>query len=85
MASEDGSAIETVRQTFAYPSSRALTYALDAMFASSIHELRQSPVEWHRRGLLHPDEVEALVHHRLLQNVPAEPSYSDFFRASYGV
>ncbi len=49
------------------------TTYLGPVSTSPIHELRQLPVEWHRRGLLHPDEVEVLVHHRLLQNVQQSP------------
>lgn len=38
------------------------------------------PAEWHRRGLRHPDEIEALVHERTRGSVPPEPTYGDFFR-----
>ena len=48
----------------------------------TIGELRQQPTEWHRRGMRHPDEITTMVHARLLQNVPAEPTYSDFFTAA---
>ncbi len=43
------------------------------------HELRASPAEWHRRGMLHPADVEALVHRRLAENLPHDPVYADFF------
>jgi hypothetical protein len=48
----------------------------------TLSELRSQPIEWHRRGMSHPNEVELMVHHRLLDNVPPEPSYGDFFRAA---
>ncbi|KTR08786.1 hypothetical protein [Curtobacterium luteum] len=35
--------------------------------------------EWHRRGMLHPADIEALVHRRLVENLPHEPVYADFF------
>ncbi|MCM3522199.1 MULTISPECIES: hypothetical protein [unclassified Curtobacterium] len=48
----------------------------------SLSELRSQPAEWHRQGMWHPTEIEMMVHHRLLENVPAEPSYGDFFRTT---
>ena len=42
----------------------------------------QRPVEqWHRRGMLHPDEIAAIVHQRLAENIPVDPTYGDFFGA----
>lgn len=45
--------------------------------------LRQHPVEWRRRGLTPPGEIEAMVAARIgepaLARVPSDPSYSDFF------
>lgn len=35
--------------------------------------------EWHRRGMLHPADIEALVHRRLAENLPHDPVYADFF------
>ncbi|MCC8906358.1 hypothetical protein [Curtobacterium sp. GD1] len=49
------------------------------MTPPSIDELRQWPEEWHRRGMRHPDDVDALVHRRLIEDLPDEPVYSDFF------
>ncbi|MDM7891624.1 hypothetical protein [Curtobacterium caseinilyticum] len=46
-----------------------------------LRELQRHPHEWHRRGLRHPDEIDALVHHRTHGDVPPEPTYGDFFRA----
>ncbi|GAA3335194.1 hypothetical protein LQK89_07090 [Curtobacterium sp. C1] len=46
-----------------------------------LSELQRHPHEWHRRGMRHPDEIDALVHHRTIGDVPQEPSYGDFFRA----
>ncbi|WP_439689858.1 hypothetical protein ACRQ4C_01820 [Curtobacterium sp. SP.BCp] len=40
-----------------------------------VHDRR----EWHRRGMLHPADVEALVHRRLAENLPHDPVYADFF------
>lgn len=42
-------------------------------------DLRQHPEEWHRRGMLHPDDVAALVRRRLAEPVATDPMYSDFF------
>ncbi|WIB01599.1 hypothetical protein [Curtobacterium sp. MCBA15_012] len=47
----------------------------------TLSELRTRPSEWHRRGMSHPDELQAMVHRRLLEDVPTEPTYSDFFTA----
>lgn len=44
-----------------------------------LSDLHEEPREWHQRGLRHPDEIASLVHARLLENVPADPSYRDFF------
>lgn len=35
--------------------------------------------EWQRRGMLHPADIEALVHRRLAENLPHDPVYADFF------
>jgi hypothetical protein len=48
---------------------------------SRLSDLHEEPGEWHRRGLRHPDEIASLVHTRLLENVPADPAYRDFFSA----
>lgn len=49
----------------------------------SLDTLRQRPVEWRRRGLTPPSELNAIVAARLdgpgSTFVPAEPSYADFF------
>ncbi|WP_171898690.1 hypothetical protein [Curtobacterium sp. UCD-KPL2560] len=49
---------------------------------SDLGALQRDPHEWHRRGMRHPDEIEALVHHRTLGDVPRDPSYGDFFRVA---
>ncbi|QCR43301.1 hypothetical protein C1N91_06830 [Curtobacterium sp. SGAir0471] len=46
-----------------------------------LSDLHDEPREWHQRGLRHPDEIASLVHTRLLENVPADPAYRDFFSA----
>lgn len=53
-----------------------------------LQQLRRMPSEWHRRGMTSPDEIDALVAHRLGEDYPAaggnamaEPSYADFFTA----
>ena len=48
----------------------------------SLIDLRQQPTEWHRRGLSHPDEIQAMVHRRTIGVVPVEPTYADFFQAA---
>jgi hypothetical protein len=48
----------------------------------SMTDLRQQPTEWHRRGLSHPDEIQAMVRRRTSDAVPDEPSYADFFQAA---
>lgn len=45
----------------------------------SLHDLRRQPDEWHRRGLSHPDEIDAMVSRRTSGSTPAEPTYADFF------
>jgi hypothetical protein len=47
-----------------------------------LSELRARSVEWHRRGISHPDEIGAMVHQRVHGNLPPEPSYGNFFRAA---
>ncbi|WP_182066339.1 hypothetical protein [Curtobacterium sp. ME12] len=52
----------------------------------NVHQLRQIPTEWHRRGMSSPAEIDALVNERLGQPrlatvAPSGPSYADFFRA----
>ncbi|RDH96450.1 hypothetical protein DEU32_10962 [Curtobacterium sp. AG1037] len=42
---------------------------------------RSQAVEWHRRGMSHPDEIAAMVLRRLHEDVPVEPTYGDFFVA----
>lgn len=42
---------------------------------------RSQPVEWHRRGMSHPDEIAAMVLRRLHEDAPVEPTYGDFFVA----
>ncbi|WP_439689798.1 hypothetical protein ACRQ4C_01480 [Curtobacterium sp. SP.BCp] len=51
-----------------------------------LHQLRQNPTEWHRRGMTAPAEIDVLVANRLQENYPTiaaagEPSYADFFTA----
>lgn len=50
------------------------------MSTNHVADLRSRPDEWHRRGLRHPDEIDALVHTRIHGSIPPEPSYDDFFR-----
>lgn len=45
----------------------------------TLSDLHDEPGEWHRRGMRHPDEIASLVHARILADLPAEPSYRDFF------
>lgn len=45
----------------------------------SLHELRLQADEWNRRGLSHPDEIDAMVSRRTAGSTPAEPTYADFF------
>lgn len=51
----------------------------------SLDTLRRNPTEWHRRGLTHPAEIDAMVAARIDDAaralVPANPSYADFFVA----
>lgn len=42
---------------------------------------RSQAVEWHRRGMRHPDEIAAMVLRRIDEDVPVEPTYGDFFVA----
>jgi hypothetical protein len=44
-----------------------------------VDELRERPEEWHRRGMRHPDDIAALVHERLTEDLPDDPAYRDFF------
>ncbi|WIE83220.1 hypothetical protein [Curtobacterium sp. MCPF17_021] len=44
--------------------------------------LRSEPVEWRRRGLTPPAELDAIIARRLagaVRGVPADPTYADFF------
>jgi hypothetical protein len=52
------------------------------MIGHTLSELRTRPVEWHRRGMSHPAEIEAMVHERTHGQVPSEPAYGDFFRST---
>jgi hypothetical protein len=49
----------------------------------SLDVLRRHPVEWRRRGLTPPSELDALVAARIAgyerSAAPAEPAYADFF------
>jgi len=49
----------------------------------SLDVLRRHPVEWRRRGLTPPSELDALVAARVAgyerSAAPAEPAYADFF------
>ncbi|WP_181433453.1 hypothetical protein [Curtobacterium sp. MCPF17_031] len=44
----------------------------------SLHEQRLQAGEWHRRGLSHPDEIDAMVARRTAGSTPAELTYADF-------
>ena len=51
----------------------------------AMDELRAQPLEWRRRGLTTPTELEALITRRLsgvVRGVPADPTYADFFVAA---
>jgi hypothetical protein len=52
---------------------------------SRLHQLRQIPGEWHRRGMTSPAELDAIIEARLGEpfgiHSAAEPSYADFFAA----
>ncbi len=50
------------------------------MSTTHLSDLRREPTEWHRRGMRHPDEIDALVHARIHGGIPPEPAYGDFFR-----
>ncbi|MFJ3386040.1 MULTISPECIES: hypothetical protein [unclassified Curtobacterium] len=52
------------------------------MNAMTLTNMQAHPHEWHRRGMRHPAEIEALVYTRTNGNTPPEPSYGDFFRAA---
>ena len=49
----------------------------------SLDVLRRHPVEWRRRGMMSPSEIDALVAARVggtdRSLAAAEPSYADFF------
>ena len=49
----------------------------------SLDVLRTRPIEWRRRGMTPPSELNRLVAARVADHehtfVPAEPSYADFF------
>jgi hypothetical protein len=45
---------------------------------ADLHELRKNPMEWRRRGMRSPGEIDALIALRL-HGGSAEPSYADFF------
>ncbi len=50
-----------------------------------LDRLRQSPHEWHRRGMRAPAEIDTLIADRIGQSYTAatphvaDPSYADFF------
>jgi hypothetical protein len=52
----------------------------------SLEVLRRHPMEWRRRGLTPPSELDALVAARIEGTersfVTAEPAYADFFAAA---
>ncbi len=53
-------------------------------------QLRACPSEWHKRGLLSPDEIARLVARRLpphsvdhdTDDAPRDPTYADFFAST---
>ncbi|WIB25965.1 MULTISPECIES: hypothetical protein [unclassified Curtobacterium] len=49
---------------------------------TAMHELRADPLEWHRRGLTSPVEIDRIVMSRLGLGTAAEPTYADFFLAA---
>lgn len=53
--------------------------------SNRLHQLRQIPGEWHRRGMTSPAELDALIDARLGEGYgngsATEPSYADFFAA----
>ncbi|MBF4605655.1 MULTISPECIES: hypothetical protein [Curtobacterium] len=47
---------------------------------TTLEQLRQSPVEWRRRGLTPPADLHEIVQARLSAHMGhADPSYADFF------
>lgn len=55
---------------------------MTAVDAAALAALRRDAVEWHRRGMRSPAELEALVAGRLARQGASltEPRYGDFFR-----
>jgi hypothetical protein len=49
-----------------------------------MQELRSDPLEWHRRGMSSPVEIDRIVISRLGAGlgVSADPTYADFFQAA---
>ncbi|NII42507.1 hypothetical protein E9228_003176 [Curtobacterium flaccumfaciens] len=47
-----------------------------------MQELRSDPLEWHRRGMSSPVEIDRIVISRLGIGVSADPTYADFFQAA---
>jgi hypothetical protein len=52
---------------------------VDERVRPSLADLRSQADEWHRHGLSHPDEIDAMVSRRTAGSTPAEPTYADFF------
>ena len=49
---------------------------------STLEQLRSNPVEWRRRGLTPPADLDEIVQARLSAHMGhADPSYADFFAA----
>lgn len=59
--------------------SGAATATAEGELANEHDEHVDERHEWHRRGMLHPADIEALVHRRLAENLPHDPVYADFF------
>jgi hypothetical protein len=49
---------------------------------TAMQALRADPLEWHRRGMSSPLEIERIVSTRLGFGTHTDPTYSDFFTAT---
>jgi hypothetical protein len=49
---------------------------------AAMQELRADPLEWHRRGMSSPVEIDRIVMTRVGLGTSADPTYADFFLAA---
>ncbi|QWS33740.1 hypothetical protein AABM26_15130 [Curtobacterium aetherium] len=49
---------------------------------TAMQELRADPLEWHRRGMSSPVEIDRIVMSRVGLGTSADPTYADFFLAA---